>query len=107
MKEWKEGEVVRTAEKEDMMFEYRHAVTCWENLKARSAWKKTRFNLPKLKMPTFDKAAHHLHMKDFMAGGGGVGKRMSRRMSRVVVTVKMSESYHGLIASAVRCIMQP
>ena len=40
-------------------------------MKARSAWKKTRFNLHKLKMPTFDKAAHHPRMKDFMAGGGG------------------------------------
>ena len=51
-----------------MMIEYRHAVTCWENVKARSARKKTRFNLPKPKMPTFDKAARCPRMKDFMAG---------------------------------------
>ena len=62
---------MRKAKKEDMMIEYRHTVTCWENVKARSAWKKTRFNLPKLKMPTFDKATRRPHMKDFMAGGGG------------------------------------
>ena len=63
-----------------MMIKYRHAVTCWENLKARSAWEKTRFNLPKPKMPPFDKAAHRPCMKDFMAGGG-VEKRTSRRTS--------------------------
>ena len=88
-----------------MMIENRHTVICWENVKARSAKKKTRFNLPKPKMPMFDKAAHHPCMKDFMAGG--VEKRMSRRTSWVAVIVKMSESYHGLIAGAVRCIMQP
>jgi len=68
---WKEGEAVRKAEKEDMMIEYRHTVTCWEKLKARSVRKKTRFNLPKPKMPTFDKAARHPCMKDFIAGGSG------------------------------------
>ena len=87
-----------------MMIEDRHTIICWENVKVISA-KKTRFNLPKPKMPMFDKAAHHPCMKDFMAGG--LGKRTSRRTSSVAVTVKMSESYHGLIAGAVRCIMQP
>lgn len=71
LKEWKEGEAARKAEKEDLLMEYRHAVTCWENVKARSARKKTRFNLLKPKMPTFDKAARRPRMKDFLAGGGG------------------------------------
>jgi hypothetical protein len=71
LKEWKEGEAARKAEKEDMMIEYRHTVTCWEKLKARSVRKKTRFNLLKPKMPTFDKATPCPHMKDFITGGGG------------------------------------
>jgi hypothetical protein len=71
LKEWKEGEAVRKAKKEDMMIEYRHTVTCWEKLKARSARKKTRFNLLKPKMPTFDKATPGPRMKDFITGGGG------------------------------------
>jgi hypothetical protein len=71
LKEWKEGEAARKAKKEEMLMEYRHTVTCWENVKKRSARKKTRFNLLKPKMPTFDKASRHPRMKDFMAGGGG------------------------------------
>jgi len=64
-----------------MMIEYRHAVTCWEKLKARSARKKTRFNLPKLKMPTFDKAAHCPCMKDFIAGGSGKENKQEDELS--------------------------
>jgi len=41
-----------------MMIKYRCTITCWEKLKAKSVRKKTRFNLPKPKMPTFDKAMH-------------------------------------------------
>jgi hypothetical protein len=71
LKEWMEGEAARKAEKEELMIEYRHTVACWEKVKARSARNRTKFDLPKPKMPKFDKAALRPRMKDFIAGGSG------------------------------------
>jgi hypothetical protein len=53
------------------MIEYRHTVACWEKVKARSARNRTKFDLPKPKMPKFDKATLRPRMKDFIAGGSG------------------------------------